>query len=582
MTMTTTLKRQPSTPEDTTPDRGRIADWLRPGDAPPELAALNRLRRIFLAFALFNCVTVIPIAFVSSRTTLHLRIAAFASIIILGARWIHGYRKRSFSWPLLDVVEGGALLAAGLAVGRPENAIGFFYAAIMFRSLYGSRTRARAHVLLFLGAFVTVVLLSGSEAVVSGLLAPVFGLLFTAMISRVIAETLSSHGRALKRERILRQLGGMLGRFRDDKRMRTSVLAALSALEGDDPATRVSIAQGSADNMAVVAVAGSDAESVQGKRCDPSKLPPTLFEALRDNHVVRPTLDESALVAINFVGKKHGIMAPLVVADQLIGLLSLASNHALPADLDEVVAILAAQVSMWLEGQHTDSLLRERDRERARLLRHLVLAQEDERKLIAGDIHDDSIQEMSAVAIRLGMLRKHLNDDGALETLTKIEGSVTSSIGRLRSLMFRLRPPALDEGGLAPALREQLSEIAGECGFTWEVNADMAVEPSAEVCVPAFRIAQEALANVRKHAQAQNVSITATTKDGGVRVIVRDDGVGFCLNDHPPEIGHLGVTSMRERAEICGGTYSIASAPGKGTTVEFWIPESLDIPEASV
>jgi signal transduction histidine kinase len=74
------------------------------------------------------------------------------------------------------------------------------------------------------------------------------------------------------------------------------------------------------------------------------------------------------------------------------------------------------------------------------------------------------------------------------------------------------------------------------------------------------------------------VSLDITTKDGGVLVRVRDDGVGFASNGQTQEIGHLGVTSMRERAEICGGTYSISSMPGDGTTVEFWIPESLDKP----
>jgi signal transduction histidine kinase len=284
---------------------------------------------------------------------------------------------------------------------------------------------------------------------------------------------------------------------------------------------------------------------------------------------------------MNFVSKPHVVLAPLVVNGELTGILTFGSDSALPDDFDEVLAILATQVSMWLEAQQTDSLLREKARERVRLLRNLVIAQEDERKLIAGDIHDDSIQEMSAVAIRLGMLRKHLSDAGALETLTKVEGSVTSSIGRLRSLMFRLRPPSLDEGGLAPALREQLSATAEECSFKWELTSDVIVEPAIEVRVPAFRIAQEAIANVRKHAGAKNVSINISTRGGGLLVKVRDDGVGFSSDPRRQEVGHLGVTSMRERAEICGGKYRLTSAPGYGTTVEFWIPESLNQQEAT-
>ncbi len=307
-----------------------------------------------------------------------------------------------------------------------------------------------------------------------------------------------------------------------------------------------------------------------------SELPPPLLDALLASRVLRLTQSDAVPLPMNFIRKAHVVIAPLVVTGQLVGVLTIGSDVTLPADFDEVLTILASQVSMWMEAQGTDQLLREKDRERTRLLRHLVIAQEDERKLIAGDIHDDSIQEMAAVAIRLGMLRKHLTNAGALETLTKIEGSVTSSIARLRSLMFSLRPPSLDEGGLAPALREQLTATAEECSFKWTLTSDITIEPPIEVRVPAFRIAQEAIANVRKHANAKNVAINIEIDDVELLVTVRDDGVGFSPEERKQEVGHLGITSMRERAEICGGKYSITSAPGEGTNVEFSIPATLD------
>jgi len=171
------------------------------------------------------------------------------------------------------------------------------------------------------------------------------------------------------------------------------------------------------------------------------------------------------------------------------------------------------------------------------------------------------------------MLRKHLHDAGALEMLTKVESSVANSIGRLRHLMFRLRPPALEEGGLAPALREQLRAAAEECPFKWTLTSDIGAEPAIEVRVQAFRIAQEAIANVRKHANAKNVRIEIKETDGGISVQVNDDGIGFAAERLHQEVGHLGLTSMRERAELSGGRYSITTVPGHGTSVNYWIPD---------
>jgi signal transduction histidine kinase len=444
----------------TTSARRSVSDRLRAHDILPDLAVLQRLRIIFLAYALFHCGTMFLVVFVGPSTRVELRAAAFVSIVLLCARWVWGYQRQSFLWPPLDIVEAVALLLVGVAAGASENSIGFFYAAIMFRSLYGSRFRAAVRVVMILAAFAVVSILSPHPTFVTDFLAPLFGLLFTAMVARVIGETLRSHGRALKRERILRQLGAMLGRFRDNETMHASVLAALHALGGDDTTVRVSIWQGNADDMAVVAIAGDDPDSIRGGHCTPVGFPSDRLQAIEDKRIVRATNSDSGPVPVNFVGKKHAIFAPLIVGGELIGMLVLSCDHAIAADLDEVLTTLGSQVSMWLEGQAADGMLREKDRERGRLLRHLVIAQEDERKLIAGDIHDDSIQVMAAVAIRLSLLRKHLTDASALETLAKVAENVTSSIGRLRSLMFRLRPPSLDEEGLAAALRQQLSETA--------------------------------------------------------------------------------------------------------------------------
>jgi signal transduction histidine kinase len=109
--------------------------------------------------------------------------------------------------------------------------------------------------------------------------------------------------------------------------------------------------------------------------------------------------------------------------------------------------------------------------------------------------------------------------------------------------------------------------------MTFVVNADaMDREPPPDARVICYRIAQEAIANVRKHARASHVEVVLVSEGGGTRVVIRDDGVGFDPERTAPAPGHLGLPDMRERAELAGGWLRISSAPGSGTVVEFWIP----------
>lgn len=217
--------------------------------------------------------------------------------------------------------------------------------------------------------------------------------------------------------------------------------------------------------------------------------------------------------------------------------------------------------------------LRKTDDERRTLLAHLVRAQEDERKRIASDVHDDSIQVMAAVGLRLGMLRGQLTDPEQLARITKLEESVQLSIGRLRHLLFQLAPPALDREGLAAAIRTYLDEAFGEEKVAYHLESLISAEPSREIRTLVYRIAQEALSNVRKHAQARQVGVRLDDSDGGLLVQVRDDGVGYLPADSEmPQPGHLGLVSMRERAEMLGGWFRIEGDPGAGTSVEFWVP----------
>jgi len=202
-----------------------------------------------------------------------------------------------------------------------------------------------------------------------------------------------------------------------------------------------------------------------------------------------------------------------------------------------------------------------------------VSAQEDERRRIAEDIHDDSIQAMTAVGIRLSTLAQQITDERAGESLARVQRSVEGAITRLRHLMFQLRPRVLDEEGLAPTLRIFLAQMAEDEGLEYRLEDHLVEEPPQEARAILYRITQEALANARNHARGAPVEVSLGARDDGFAVRVRDEGPGFdarVVTASPT--GHMGLSSMRERAEMAGGWCRVESAPGRGTTVECWIP----------
>ncbi len=227
-----------------------------------------------------------------------------------------------------------------------------------------------------------------------------------------------------------------------------------------------------------------------------------------------------------------------------------------------------------LEGTATDVTDRRMlERERARLTSELIRALELERATIANDIHDDPVQAMTAVGLRLHALRRTIEDPKLAESFDHLERSVADAIRRLRQLIFDLHPSSLDRGGIAMALRETLAAVAEEAGVSVELENALDAEPDAETRTLVFRIVQEALSNVRKHANARRISVSLASEGGGIRARVRDDGVGFDPEAaRSPSPGHLGLDSMRERARIAGGWWRVTSTPGRGTKVECWIP----------
>jgi PAS domain S-box-containing protein len=220
------------------------------------------------------------------------------------------------------------------------------------------------------------------------------------------------------------------------------------------------------------------------------------------------------------------------------------------------------------------------EEERRALLAHLVRAQEDERARIASDIHDDSIQVMAAASMRLQILRSELADPAHRAMLTRLEETVLASIARLRHLLFELRPRILDSDGLGAALRLYMDELGPDVGFEVSFEDRLRQEPTPDIRVIVYRIAQEAVTNVRKHAKARHMSVTLDSDNGGVLLRVLDDGEGLPSDIDESQPGHLGLAAIRERAELTGGWTRLSGPPEGGVLVEAWVPDETleDVP----
>ncbi len=224
-------------------------------------------------------------------------------------------------------------------------------------------------------------------------------------------------------------------------------------------------------------------------------------------------------------------------------------------------------------------ILRRTMEERRTLVVRLEEAQEEERRRIAADIHDDSIQVISAADLRAQALARRLEDPDLRAEADELHETLHEAVQRLRHLLFELRPPALDRDGLAAALRLYLEQPSGGGPISAALEDELEAEPPADARAVLFRIAQEAITNARKHAGADTLVVRLTSREGGVLLHVRDDGKGIGTIDlSNPRPGHLGLPAMVERAELGGGWCRIEDAAGGGTTVEAWIPLDRSVP----
>lgn len=208
-----------------------------------------------------------------------------------------------------------------------------------------------------------------------------------------------------------------------------------------------------------------------------------------------------------------------------------------------------------------------------RYARRLIVLEEDLRKRIAMELHDDIGQVLTALGLNLAHIGTRLRPDAARELTSVLEDSrlLTREISRsVRNLMVDLRPSQLDEYGLTSAIRWHAEQLSQRSGIAVELRADPEFPRlSAKHEIALFRITQEALNNASKHAAPSRITVTLTLQEGTFRLAISDDGDGFLPERvaSTPSGSGWGLTIMRERAELIGGRFRVDSVPGKGTTV---------------
>lgn len=242
-----------------------------------------------------------------------------------------------------------------------------------------------------------------------------------------------------------------------------------------------------------------------------------------------------------------------------------------------------AFIGMLLVGRHR---LRRANSERRRaeaaaqaLSGRLIHAQEEERSRLARELHDDLTQRLALLAIDAGREeRKESNSQGAMRSIR--EGLVRLSED-VHALSYRLHPAVLDDLGLEEALRVECEHFSKTCPVSMDIrthNVPAPIPPDAALCL--FRIAQEALRNIARHAEATRVEVQLQSFADGLQLALSDNGKGF-EPDQERAKASLGLASMRQRAHFLGGRLDIHSAPGLGTKVTAWVPLQEEYGETS-
>ena len=298
---------------------------------------------------------------------------------------------------------------------------------------------------------------------------------------------------------------------------------------------------------------------------------PVSTEEARTNLAEAP-LTKAERRALEFL--RQSLLVPITDSKQLLGLLALGQRQGgerFSAEDHGILRIVARHAAAAIENIQLLRELRMHAAEVEKLHRQLLHAREDERKFLARELHDEAIQALVGLNYRLAQM-----ENGAAGDL---QAEVRRIVEDLRGMIRTLRPPALDNFGLVTAIRSHVRELGEAGGETARI--DLRVDGDTERWLPEdiqlclYRVMQEALINVEKHAAARHVQVTLDIQPKEVTLEIRDDGRGFRLPQHLGSLleqDHFGLVGLRERLELVRGSLQIFSSPGEGTRLAASVP----------
>jgi PAS domain S-box-containing protein len=315
-------------------------------------------------------------------------------------------------------------------------------------------------------------------------------------------------------------------------------------------------------NPAAAAMFGYPAAQLIGSRL--SRLIPSRYQAGHHDHVRR--FGESAMVTrrMSAIRVVHGLRAD-------------GTEFPVDASISQV-KIGDTKLYTVILRDITDEIRAKNELEQSRReLRELTAAleyvQEEERKRIAQELHDDLGQQLTVLKMDASLIRSKLAPEqrDVLRIAERLEGVLTRTVQSVRRISADLRPAMLDDLGLVPALEEMIQHISQHSGLECSLAASEDLRVADALATPLFRVAQESLNNAVKHAQARRITVSLLEQDSRLVLKVEDDGKGITPDDRRKRKSH-GLIGMRERVYALGGEFRVTSAEGQGTTVEVRIP----------
>lgn len=300
------------------------------------------------------------------------------------------------------------------------------------------------------------------------------------------------------------------------------------------------------------------------------------FTSIPSTHAEILACERLSALGHSDIANSH-ISIPLIAREQNLGMINLmCEKDVVITDEDmELLTSIGSQISEIVSNAWLHLKLVEKEAARQVLLKSLVEAQEEERRRLARELHDGAGQTLTSLLVRLKVIENNTPLPQAQKDLQNMQALVSDTIEQIRTLAHQLRPAALEEFGLSLALEALVKDMfkQEEVITTCECEIGNNEIPD-EVESVLYRIAQEGLTNVVRHSQSTRLILAVERTSQGVIMIIEDDGVGF----DPEALGvdhgkrHLGLISMKERAEILGGTLDVYTAPGKGTTIRVTVP----------